>query len=542
MDYVAQVLDVHAELRSCGYRPTRVIIEKGKWQQRWKEGRDKEHDGSRSMLWLDLQNFYPTSLRLIARWLSLPYPCEADVDESWLQTREGSQWRCTVTLRALQQWLDFRNRFDLGYFSATLAGQAFNAYRHRFMTTPIYVHCHADVEQIETEAHYGGRIEARFLGRAPKGDYAQVDVTSFYASVMHGNRFPTKQIGHSRRIGLRNLRDLADNYCVIARVELATESPAYPRREGGSVHFPIGRFSTTLCTPEIQQAFRRGDIARCDEVVVYESAPIFDVYVEFFWDLRQRAQRVGDELSAQIAKRFLTAVFGKFGQRIWLQKLIRDDAIGDDRIWREFDWQDDMEYEYRLIAGRLERSVRDVLGRDSLVAIPAHVTSYGRVALWELMEKAGREHVYYVDTDSLIGSRIILQNLGDKFANKQLGGLRLVKSSSHLFIRGPKWYVFGDKVARAGVPENAREVAWNVFDGEQTQSMKYHLSHDSLRGAIVEGVRIVGPLTERLSLREQGRFVAPQRLGDASISAPGGALVYPLPHLLAQASETAHDR
>ena len=529
MDFAAQVLDVHCRLRDIGFRPTRVIIEKGKWQQRWKEGRPEEKDGSRSMLWLDLQNFFPASLSSISKWLTLPFPTEAGNDRDWLTTLNGAQWRAQVTLRAIQSWLDFRQRFDLGYFSATLAGQAFNAYRHRFMTHPIYVHVHADVIALEKEANYGARVEANFRGRAPKDDYVQVDVTSFYASVMRGNRFPVKQVGHTRRIGIRSLNELLASHSIVARCTVGTEEPYLPKRSATGVHFPVGRFATTLATPEIELALRRGSIESVEECVVYENAPIFDAFVDFFWDLRLRAMRVDDRYVVELAKRFLTSVFGKFGQRIWLNELIRDNARGEDRIWREYDWQDSMEYEYRIVAGRMERAVREMLGRDTLLAIPAHVTSFGRVKLWHLMEKAGRKHIYYTDTDSFIGRKVILNNLGNEFAAKTLGGLRIVKTSSHLFIRAPKWYIFGDKTAHAGVPNSAREVGWNVFEGEENRSMHWALSHESPCQAVTERIRVVGPLTDKLSTRDLGHFVEPFRYGETPTPLPGGALALPLP-------------
>lgn len=532
MDFVAQVCDFHCELRNLGYRPTRLVIEKGRWVQRWKEGVTKEFDGTRSILLFDLLNFFPTPLRNLAKWLSLPYPSEAGNDASWLTTEDGCKWRSTVTLRALQLWLDFRTRFDLGYFAPTLAGQAFNTYRHRFMSIPIYVHCHSDVSAIEQEANYGGRVAAPFRGRAPKGHYVQVDVTSFYGSVMRGNQFPIKQVGHTRRIGLRNLNELLANYCIVARCTIRTEVPAYPKREAERVDFPIGRFTTTLCTPEIQLALRRGDLESVEEVVVYERGEIFNDYVDFFWNLRLAAMRTDDTHIVELAKRFLVALYGKFGQKIWLSTLVRDDAVGEDKIWREYDWQDRMEYEYRIIAGRMERAEREMLGRDAFLAIPAHVTSYGRVRLWELMEKAGREHIYYVDTDSFIGSDFILQNLGDEFADKTLGGLRLVRASSHLFIRAPKWYILGDTTRRAGIPTGARETSWNVFEGQEQRSMHWALAHDSPCQAVVEHTSVHGPLQHKLSTRDLGHFVEPLRIGETPTRLPGGALSFPLPGLL----------
>ena len=49
--------------------------------------------------------------------------------------------------------------------------------------------------------------------------------------------------------------------------------------------------------------------------------------------------------------------------------------------------------------------------------IAALITSYARVHLYELMEKAGLEHIYYCDTDSIF-TDIAMQT------NNELGGIK----------------------------------------------------------------------------------------------------------------------
>src|SRR2546426_2829045 len=86
IDFDAQVLDIHCALRQLEWRPTRIILEKGRYQQRWRKGLDKEHDGNRALHFIDLQNFYPTTLRQVGKWISLPkseVPNESDSDTDW---------------------------------------------------------------------------------------------------------------------------------------------------------------------------------------------------------------------------------------------------------------------------------------------------------------------------------------------------------------------------------------------------------------------------------------------------------------------------
>lgn len=186
-------------------------------------------------------------------------------------------------------------------------------------------------------------------------------------------------------------------------------------------------------------------------------------------------------------------------------------------------------YEYSIIGGRMERKVREVMGRDTLLAIPAHVTAYGRTKLWELIEAAGWEHVYYMDTDSLIVSRLALGRLGKYFHRDSLGGLRLVRASPHLFIRAPKWYILGDVRKRGGVKADAREIKWNTFEQEETRSTRWALSHESPCTAIVELVTTSGPLKDRLDTRAMGSRAETLRIGPEPTRPAPGVLAPRLP-------------
>jgi hypothetical protein len=222
-------------------------------------------------------------------------------------------------------------------------------------------------------------------------------------------------------------------------------------------------------------------------------------------------------------------LYGKFGQRIWLSKLISHNVDAPDSIWTEYDWQDRRSYEYRIIAGRMEQQVRDVPGRDTLFAIPAHVTAYGRCKLWELITLAGLESVFYVDNDSLIISRFALKRLAHLFATSYLGGLRLVGSSPYLYIRAPKWYVFGEQTKRAGVKLGAHRLSWGLYEQEDERSMRWSLAHGNPHAAISEEVTITAPQRELEGKRQLGVRLPTMRLGTAPIVLPDGTELPALP-------------
>lgn len=507
-DYAAQVLDIHCKLPAEGWRLVRAVIDKGRWAQRWRAGLDKDHDSGRSLTWLDLGNWYPLSLAEIGqrvgipRWTIPPYDAG---DNEWFAHSERDS---LIAFAALRQWLDFRDANDLGYFAPTIAGQAFNAYRHRFMAHPIYVHTHADCIELEQEAYHGGRAEARWRGKTHEAHYAYLDVNSMFASVMLGSLFPTKQRWHTKRMGIANLRDAVKECLLVARVTLDTALPAFPLRTATKTLYPTGTFKTTLATPELALALEMDVVIDVSEVIAYDGATIFTDYIRHFWEMRLAAKQAGDRYTTWLCKQFLTALYGKFGQRLHLSELLGTEVKGVDRLWQEFDYQDRQWYTYRLLSGRLERETRQVLARDSFLAIPAHVTSYARVKLWRLMVKAGLEHTYYLDTDSLIVDRVGLTSLWPEIQPEELGGLRLIQQTRSVTIRGPKWYSFGTRQRRSGLKASATEIEPDEFIQDEFRSANWALRHEFPCAAIVDEVRKSAPHKGKIHKVKVGDWVA----------------------------------
>jgi len=449
-------------------------------------------------------------LREVASWLGMKKWTLPDFnadDETWFTYCEND---VRIELAALQAWLKFCADNNLGYFAPTIAGQAFNAYRHRFMQHPIYVHVHSDIIGIERASYYGARCQEYWRGRAPTHDYVHLDCNSMYGSVMLEHPYPTKQVAHHGPIAVDHLETILQTQAAIALVRVATDVPAFPLRVGARVVYPLGNFVTSLATPELRLAIEYGYLREILEVVTYEQAPIFRDYVRHFWRLRQDAKERGDEYVSRVGKRFLAALHGKFGQRIWTSQLILAGTNMKDEIWTEYDIEDREWNEYRSIAGRLERRIREVNGRDTVVAIPAHVASYARVKLWRLMVEAGLSNVLYVDTDSLIVRREALKRIGHYIKPHTLGGLRVINQSRVLYIRAPKWYRFGGEVKRVGVSFHAREVNWDKFEQDNFHSMRWSLSHDHSGAAIVEEVEINAPYRNFLTEHGIGHAVLPK--------------------------------
>jgi len=88
------------------------------------------------------------------------------------------------------------------------------------------------------------------------------------------------------------------------------------------------------------------------------------------------------------------------------------------------------------------------------------------------MVKAGREHVFYCDTDSLIVDSTGRDNVSDLLDDAALGALKIEEHADSLEIVCPKHYRIGEAWKRKGVPTKAVALGDNVFECTQFPSFK----------------------------------------------------------------------
>jgi len=99
-------------------------------------------------------------------------------------------------------------------------------------------------------------------------------------------------------------------------------------------------------------------------------------------------------------------------------------------------------------------------GRNSHPAIAAHVTAFGRILLWRLINQAGRENVFYSDTDSLFVNKVGLDRLSNQLDKDNLGALKIEWESDDVMIRDNKDYQIDGVGKTKGVRKNAMQLWW----------------------------------------------------------------------------------
>ncbi|MEM4445658.1 MAG: DNA polymerase [Thermofilum sp.] len=464
-----------------------------------------------SLLLVDFGNYFRTSLREIGKWagvekLSVDFE-RAEENELSAYCKRDVEVLKTAFLKLLRFWTDG----GYGEFKPTAAGLALAAFRHRFYSGGIYRHRVKEVNRLEMEAYRGGRTECWYVGKLPAGKYYLVDVNSIYSFVMRNFPYPVRLLYYAIKPERDKVEEWRKRFLLIARVTVEVSKPVVGIKRGKLI-FPIGAFEAVLTSPELDLVEKYGRIIEYAEVAVYEPAFIFQQYVDHFYKMKQEAERRGDKAMRAFAKLLLNSLYGKWGQRT--------------RKWEKWGWVQQPTWEILDVYGSSpqERDVVAIIGHDvyrlskteefsshSVPAIAAFVTAYARCYLWQLIEQAGEENVYYMDTDSLLVNEAGLQRLKPLIGD-WLGGLKVEKEVEDGEILAPKHYRLGEVQKTKGLSPRARKVGENKYIDERFLKLRSLLRIGSVDAPITEEVEKELKLTyDKGIVTETGR-VLPLRL------------------------------
>jgi len=353
-----------------------------------------------------------------------------------------------------------------------------NAYRHRFMPCKIYIHANARASKIERAAYFGGRVECFHIGDLRKGPYYKLDVNSMYPHVMRKEPMPVRFKSIAVQLDVPTLRRLVKRYAVCGAFRVQTDEAAYAYRYGKDLIYPVGSFIAHLSTPEVVYGLKRGHILKGLRVAIYDKAVLFRKYVDYFYRLRRRYADRGDKTFYTMVKYFMLSLYGKFGQwsEEWKPGLnLYDDCDG---LHSEFEGDPPEMVRFVVING-----VRwDIQERreayHAFPAIAAHVTAAARIYLWTLIRLAGKGHIFYCDTDSLVVTVLGRRRLRAYLDEGKLGMLKCEYKTKRVVIRAPKDYATDTEDKHKGVKADAVEIRPGVYRQMQWQT---------LHGAIMAG-------------------------------------------------------
>jgi len=476
--YDATVLRAWEILPRSGWLLQAAVIDAPPFLAYWRKGK-------RSLRMLDTLNLWQIPLKLIGEKVGLeklerPENWEGDAHEDRYCKRDVE-----IIMQACIQWWKWLRRYKLGGSAATMASQALVTFRHRFLTHSIFIDSNLSALQLARDAYHGGRTEAFRIG-SYDGPFYMLDVRSEYPTVMERESFPTILKGVYGGLSSSELCEVLQRFAVVADVEIETDMPIYPYKQSSPLLFPVGRFRTVLTSGELSHALAHHTIHTVYQCALYERAPIFAAFVQEIATLRAAALKRGDPFETWVLKRLMNALYGKFGQRGRGTKRI---GVTDDltaRAWDEIDGETGERWRVRQLAGVIEAQWPEGESAHSHPAIAAHVTGYGRLYLWGLIERAKPAEVLYCDTDSVLTTELGFQNLKALCDGEALGSLHLDQTVQRVVLHSPKDYELDGKKRTKGVRANATWLDESTVQQEKWLGLRSLLRLGDLSTPIVQ--------------------------------------------------------
>lgn len=403
----------------------------------------KFQQGNKRIIICDTMNYYPVSLDKLAVTVG-----EKKVKVNFDNPNERTlQERCKVDVRiiykAVKLIIDRLIADDLGGFKPTSPSISFNIFRYKFMRHTIITHHRKELVDLEQKAYYGGYVNIfKLFGKGSPNLY-KLDINAMYPSIMMNNNYPVVMVDFLRHVSVAKLEKLVRKYLVTARVIIQTNKPVYPYRFAKGVCYPLGTFETVLTTPSILRALRDGAILEVLEVITYQGRDIFTDYVTFMYNARMDAKHNKDIGSELFYKTMMNSLYGKFGQTSTESTVIGSCDLDEFTSFTAMDARTGESWKELHAGGSVIKIVDGDESRYTFFPVAAHVTDYARNKLFDLIDLAGRDNVYYSDTDSIITNEQGFRKVRKQVHDTMLGYLK-VEELGQLFIGfAKKDYLFG---------------------------------------------------------------------------------------------------
>lgn len=451
----------------------------------------------KSYQFLDSLNIFRQSLASIGQELGMPkmeMPEQREGMDKWLPYCQ----RDVEVLRSIiERWIQFLTKHKIGKMGPSLASQALIAYRTRFMTHPIHLHCNSHITALERDSYIGGLTDPKFIGEVKDTPIYEFDVNSLYPYIMKKHKFPNLMLGFERWPSQKRWKQMMEKHYVIAHVKLHTTTAVFPARIENKLMYPYGEYWTSLHKPELERANNLGLISSIGFMAWYTEADLFSEYMNYFYTLRQEYSGPEDATFNYMCKIIMNSLYGKFGQRQpnWekytpelLDDLERKGGLmpGELSVLKEHiecHERHDMKFKHpyndetygaRRILGQEQLLVGEGESPWSFPAISGAVTSYAREYVRNIQQMVGRKNLFYTDTDSFFvnakGKRE-LERL-NMLCDKTLGKLKGKTVNDWMIIYGPKDYETNNEVKRKGIRAKAVLCDDGGFEQEQWPGFK----------------------------------------------------------------------
>jgi hypothetical protein len=419
----------------------------------------------------DVTSIWPVALDRVAQLFGMARHDTPQQSSHHMAWEAHARRDARIIRTAVDAYADWVRADDLGSLAVTGNGQAWRAFRRRFMTSGVLIHNDSEAREAERRAMWTGRCEAWWRGTIDFAVVHEWDLTAAYTNIVRESQVPV--LLHGRTVdGAPIDRYLHDRrYELLAEVDVETEAPVVPALQAGHIVWPVGRFPTVLWGPELRTAVDSGAAVRLRRGWLYRRAPALREWGDWVIGGLDDTSADNPAWRRAILKRWGNVLIGHFAMQY--------------PEWRKVGWSPD--YDVRCTpmhevesgeASMLMQVGHDVWERcgmrDSVYYAPmitGWVMSEARTRLWQIMQQLPPRALLYVDTDSLLVTDQWLREMTDLQDSHVGRGLRLKRSWDGISIYGPRQVVTGQAARIAGLPKGATRTGRHDFEGDVVEGL-----------------------------------------------------------------------
>ncbi len=419
--------------------------------------------GSHRLTLVDSSSWLPGALAEIGVQVGIGKPELPDFDDP----QEAWFWRCrmdvTILRRAICDLLDWWDQGKRGAWSITGPQTGFNALRHIPTPHKVVIDPDPDARAFERQAIKGGRRECWRVGQLPFDDYREIDFHLAHATIAAHCPLPKRRGPAFASLAVDDWRLTSDRWAPIAEALIETNTPRYPLEVEGRLFYPVGRFWTVLCGPELKEAVRRRELRQVGRGYIYQLGQIMGRWGQWVTSELAEPRAQTPEVARTAIKGWTRTVPGKWASRTGRTHLRGPSA--------ELGWGLEHGRHHPSgagvaildMAGQREIVIQDQEADDSFPAVLAWIQSEVRVRLGRLVDAIGPGRMVSCNTDGILcahGPPPVGYCPPD-----QLWPLtpREKARYSTLDVISPQHTVLDASRRLSGVPRTAEEVAPHVY-------------------------------------------------------------------------------
>jgi hypothetical protein len=358
-------------------------------KQKMVAGKDRWH-------FVDSYWLLKDSLRNIGKWLGI---AKGNEDESvewyetapWQELRDYNEQDCRILYGGIKMFED--TVYELGgQLRMTQASCAMDLFRRKFLTEDIETSM--QVNEVARNAYFASRVEV-YATECEDAYYYDVNSSFPYAMTMP---MPGALRGNYRKLP----EWWSGPYLADVEVEVPdTYLPPLPRRMGGRLFFPVGKWRGWYSNIDIEVLLASGGrVNKCHESLTFDENEDLRAYASELYERRRKSEGF-----PRIAYKYLlNSLYGKFGESDQKSEVI----VNPPEVLPEWVMTSPGIFIYEKV----------VEVPHMHVPIAVHVTAIARKTLYDYM--GWSQELHYCDTDGF--STTSKYNDGDA-----LGALKLEK-------------------------------------------------------------------------------------------------------------------